>query len=104
MKLYRIKRANTPEYFYGWNWRGTKEIWGKSGGFYKNPDVIAHYLAVLCGAGIDYRLWSKRNVMEYPKMRFDRRRLKNYKVVIDEVECLQRRGMSASNFMKEIAA
>jgi hypothetical protein len=102
MKLYRIKKADSPLYFGGWRWYDMKQIWSKDGAFYKCPETIIHHLEVLCSDRVTRRDFPQR--CAYNGVGFDRRRLKNYKVIIDEVQSLSRRGMGARKFLKEFSA
>lgn len=98
MKLYRIKKAKTPEFFYGYGYDG-KQLWSKDGAFYRRPLTIEHHLYLLCSKELIVEQRTYQNALT--GIGFSRRKMKNYKVIITEVSQSGTQIMSAEKFLKE---
>lgn len=103
MKLYRIKKADTPEFFYGWSPFYKKNItpmFSKDGAFFKRPETIEQHLYLLASK---YPIRCEQRTFQnnLTGVGFDRRKMKKYKVVITEVSQSGTQTMSAENFLKE---
>lgn len=99
MKLYRIRDVRTSKFLGGWRWYNGREIWSQSGAFYRRPETIIHHLQVLC-SNKQFQP-DARGTKVYPVVKYDRRKLKNYRVVIDEVECKGQSFVHATTFMRK---
>ncbi len=98
MKLYRIKKAKTPEYFYGWRSYDGKELWSKDGAFYRRTETIEHHLYLLCSKELIVEQRTFQNALT--GIGFSRRKMKRYKIVITEVSQSGSRTLTAENFLK----
>jgi hypothetical protein len=103
MKLYRIKKAKTPEYLVAFQgWRDSPVIyWNKDGAFFKRPETIEQHLYLL--ASKDIRSLERRTFQtRWTGIGFDRRKLKNFKVVVTEVSQSRTQTMTAEKFLREL--
>jgi hypothetical protein len=103
MKLYRIKKAKTAEYLVAFQgWRDSPIIyWNKDGAFFKRPETIEQHLYLL--ASKDIRCLERRTFQtRWTGIGFDRKKLRNYKVIITEVSQSGTRTLTAENFLKSM--
>lgn len=103
MKLYRIKKSKTPEYFLGWRGYDSEQMWSRDGAFFKLPQTIETHLYLLASKSV---MHGERRTFQNPLtgIGYDRRKIKNYKVVITEVLQSGSKTMVAEKFLKEFCS
>ena len=101
MILYRIQHRQTKKFFGGIKWYDTGEIWSKLGTFFRSIDSVIDHLNNLCrverqrmpNRGKGYRV---REAL-YDKKRV--KKLKLYRVVINDVTIMGEKRIAAEKFI-----
>lgn len=113
MLLYRIRNKETGKYFAGVRWYDGKITWTEHGAFYRTPDSIHKHIKYMCSELVVRKNDGfprhtrygepRRNQYSFKevkkKIRFYKKYLKLYQVVIDDVNCIKRKRIEAEVFL-----
>lgn len=100
MKVYRIRRKDTGEFWGGWRY-GNEQYWNDKGTFYRTIDNIKHHLDWLC---TDQPVPWRRNRIGWLHKKPEKiihQRMKRYEVVINDITINGEQVIQASEFREQ---
>lgn len=113
MLLYRIRHKQTGKFFGGWiapwseRYHG-KCSWNDSGTFYRKIDTVAGHITCLCAEWEIkkkkvFGMWyTPKNFARFRKIKkLDRKKLKYYEVVVNDVKIKGEKIIKASDLLKD---